>query len=163
MLPHVPIYNHARMIAFRITYKWKQFPRYWPFVRGIHGSPVVSLIKASDAELWCFFDLSLNKRLRRWWFETPSRSLWRQYNDLSLHGICCMCLLPCQDHPVFSCDQAALWMVFSVCPSVCHTFFTMFPSSYHHEILRSYCQWPKWCPCKRSEVKGQCHRGHNPT
>ena len=94
----------------------------------------------------------------------------------------------------FSCDQAALQMVFSVCPSgVCkevkytmdmknylrtqitlyeedkkeeasmrcsllhgswdqilqrcpsvhHTFLTMFPSSYHHEIFRSYYQWPK--------------------
>ena len=30
---------------------------------------------------------------------------------------------------VFSCDQAALWMVFSVRLSVCHTFLTMFPSS----------------------------------
>ena len=29
--------------------KWKQFPRYWPFGRGIHRSS-----KASDAELWCF-------------------------------------------------------------------------------------------------------------
>ena len=39
---------------------------------------------------------------------------------------------------IFSCDQAAIWLVQSVCPSVClsvrHTFFTMFPSSYHHEI-----------------------------
>ena len=26
----------------------------------------------------------------------------------------------------------------SVCLSVCHTFLTMFPSSYHHEIFRSY-------------------------
>ena len=42
----------------------------------------------------------------------------------------------------FSCDQAAIWLVQSVSPSVClsvclsdrHTFFTMFPSSYHHEI-----------------------------
>ena len=53
----------------------------------------------------------------------------------------------------------------SVCLSVCHTFLTMFPSSYHHEIFRSYYQWPKWRPCKRSrsEVKGQGHRGHNPT
>ena len=38
--------------------------------------------------------------------------------------------------------------VFSLrCPSVrlsvCHTFLTMFPSSYHHEIFRSYYQWPK--------------------
>ena len=73
----------------------------------------------------------------------------------------------------FSCDQAALQMVFSVCPSVrlsvCpsvrHTCLTMFPSSYHHEICRSHYQWQKWRPCKRSrsEVKGQGHRGHNPT
>ena len=34
--------------------KWKHFPRYWPFVRGIHRSTVNSLTKASDAELWCF-------------------------------------------------------------------------------------------------------------
>ena len=67
---------------------------------------------------------------------------------------------------VFSCDQAALQMVFSVCPSVrlsvCHTFFTMFPSSDHHE---SYYHGQKWCPCKRSrsEVKGQGHRGQHPT
>ena len=30
----------------------------------------------------------------------------------------------------------------SICPSVRHTFLTMFPSSYHHEIFRSYYQWP---------------------
>ena len=60
---------------------------------------------------------------------------------------------------LFSCDQAAIWLVQFVClsvrPSICHTFFTMFPSSYHHEIFRSYHQWQKWRPCKRSrsEVK----------
>ena len=41
----------------------------------------------------------------------------------------------------------------SVCLSVCHTFLTMFPSSYHHEIFRSYYQWQKWRPCKRSRSK----------
>ena len=51
--------------------------------------------------------------------------------------------LPClTDFRFFSCDQAALWMVFSVRLSVrlsvCHTFLTMLPSSYHHEIFRSY-------------------------
>ena len=70
---------------------------------------------------------------------------------------------------IFSCDQAALQMVFSVClsfrPSVHHTFLTMFPSSYHHEIFRSYYHWQRWRPCRRSrsEVKGQGHRGRNPT
>ena len=58
---------------------------------------------------------------------------------------------------IFSCDQAALWMVqfirLSVRPSVCHTFFTMFPSSYHHEIFSSDYQWQKWCKRSRSKVK----------
>ena len=55
---------------------------------------------------------------------------------------------------IFSCDQAALGTPLSVrpsvCLSVCHVFFTMFLSPYHHEIFRSYYQWQKWCPCKRS-------------
>ena len=37
---------------------------------------------------------------------------------------------------IFSCDQAALRTLLSVCLSVCHTFFTMFRLSYHHEIFR---------------------------
>ena len=31
--------------------KWKHFPRYWPFVRGIHRW--IPRTKASDAVLWC--------------------------------------------------------------------------------------------------------------
>ena len=62
---------------------------------------------------------------------------------------------------VFSCDQAAIWLVqsvrpsvrLSVCLSVPHTFFTMFPSSYHHEIFRSYYYGQTWCPYKRSRSK----------
>ena len=60
---------------------------------------------------------------------------------------------------LFSCDQAPLWMVMSVGqsirPSVCASVhhFTMFPSSYHQEIFKSYYQWQKWCPCKRSRSK----------
>ena len=59
----------------------------------------------------------------------------------------------------FSCDQAALWLVqsvsLSVRLSVRHTFFTMFPPSYHHGIFRSDYHGQKWCPCKwsRSKVK----------
>ena len=73
--------------------KWKHFPSYWPFVRGIHRSPVNSTHKAPvtrsfDAEL--FFDLHLIRRLskhsRGWWFETPPRSLWRQCNVHAIWG-----------------------------------------------------------------------------
>ena len=35
--------------------KWQHFPRYWPFVRGIHPSP----------ELSCYFYLRVNKRLSK--------------------------------------------------------------------------------------------------
>ena len=48
--------------------------------------------KASDAELWCFFDLRMSKRLsehsRGWWFETPSRPLWRHCNGYPVSIIC---------------------------------------------------------------------------
>ena len=113
-----------------------------------------------------FFDLRLNKWLSKqwwgWWFDMLPRSLWRHCNvphcacniihigqDINEFSINTWL-----DSHVFSCDQAALWMVFSVrlsvCPSVClsvclsvrHTFLTMFPSSYHHEIFRSYHQGP---------------------
>ena len=44
----------------------------------------IPLTKASDAELWCFFDLRLDKRSSKqswgWWFGTPSHSLWRHFN-----------------------------------------------------------------------------------
>ena len=44
--------------------------------------------KASDAELWCFFDLHPNKRLSKrwwgWWFETPSCPLCLYCNVINL-------------------------------------------------------------------------------
>ena len=49
------------------------------------------------------------------------------------------------------------WFSPSVRPSfrlsIRHTFLTMFPSAYHHEIFWSYYQWQKWRPCKRSRSK----------
>ena len=41
--------------------KWNHFPRYWPFVRGIHRSPVNSPHKTSDV----FFDLRLKQQLSK--------------------------------------------------------------------------------------------------
>ena len=49
--------------------KWKHFPRYWPFVREIHRSPVNSPYKGQWRESFViFFHLRLNKRLiKQWW------------------------------------------------------------------------------------------------
>ena len=68
--------------------KWKHFPRYWPFVSGIHRSPVDSPHKGQwRGALMFFLELHLNERLgkqsRRRWFETPSRSLLRHCNALA--------------------------------------------------------------------------------
>ena len=55
-----------------------------PLCGEITGPRWIPRTKASDTELWCFFDLCLNKWLNKqswgWWFETPSRQLWRHCN-----------------------------------------------------------------------------------
>ena len=77
MLPNNRIYNHLhisthqyydsllvcynvaaywltiRLLPNHVT-EWNYFLRNWPFMRGIHRSPVNSPTKASDAEFWCF-------------------------------------------------------------------------------------------------------------
>ena len=67
--------------------KWKHFPHYWPFVRGIHRSPVNSPHKgqwrgALMFSLICALNERLSKQSWGWWFETPSRSLWRHCNAM---------------------------------------------------------------------------------
>ena len=50
------------------------------------GHRWIPFTKASDTELDVFVDLRLNERLnkqsRGWWFETPSRPLWRHSNGI---------------------------------------------------------------------------------
>ena len=67
--------------------KWKHFPRYWPFVRGIHPYPVdssqkIQWCRAFMFSLICAWTKGLSKQSRRRWFETPSCSLWRHRNDM---------------------------------------------------------------------------------
>ena len=66
--------------------KWKHFPHYWPFVRGIHRSFPTQRPVTRSFDV--FFDLRLNKRLSKqswgWWLETLSCSLWRQSNEANV-------------------------------------------------------------------------------
>ena len=56
--------------------KWKPFPRYWPFVWGIHK--------------W------VGKQWWGWWFETPLCPLWRHYDERSAsHWFLCYWLACC--------------------------------------------------------------------
>ena len=62
------------------------FPRYWPFVQGIHRVPGEFRTQRPVTRSFdVFFDLRLNKPLSiqwGWWFQTLSRSLWRNSNVL---------------------------------------------------------------------------------
>ena len=73
LLTHVCIRECGNHWLHDDVIKWKHFPRYWPFVRGIHRSLI-----------WSFFDLRPNKWLSKqwcgWWFVTLSSPLWRHCN-----------------------------------------------------------------------------------
>ena len=80
---------------------WKHFPRYWPFVRGIHQSPVnPPAQRPVTGSFDVFFDLRLNKPLSKqslgWWFETLSRPLWCHCNGTF---ICWMLIVLPQRNP----------------------------------------------------------------
>ena len=86
IFPSVCILHHYRTIRKHLHddfVKWRHFPRYWSFVRGLHLLPVNSPHKdqwRGDLMISC-----LNKRLSKqswsWWFKTPSLSLWRYCNE----------------------------------------------------------------------------------
>ena len=66
--------------------KWKHCQRYWPFVQGIHRSPVNSPHKcqwrgALVFSLICARYKASSKQSWGWWFETPSSSLWPHCNE----------------------------------------------------------------------------------
>ena len=71
--------------------KWKHFPRYWPFVRGIHRSPVNSPHKGQRrgalmfSLIWAWINGWVNNG-GDGWFETPSRPLWRYCNVFHIKG-----------------------------------------------------------------------------
>ena len=65
--------------------KWKHFPRYWPFGRGIHRWPVNSPHKGQWRGALIFSLIyawikRLSKQSWGWWFEMPSRPLLRHCN-----------------------------------------------------------------------------------
>ena len=77
--------QHKLTVGHDDVIKWKHFLRYWPFVRGIHRSPVNSPHKGQwRGALMFSLICALNKRLSKqwwcWWFETPSCPLWRHCN-----------------------------------------------------------------------------------
>ena len=62
---------------------------YWPLVRGIHRSPVISPYRGQwRGALMFTFNKGLSKQPRCWWFETPTRSSWCHRNGFSSFIVC---------------------------------------------------------------------------
>ena len=75
--------------------EWKHFPRYWPFVREIHRSPVNSPHKGMWHRALMFsliYAWTNGKQSIHRWFETSSRSLWRHCNAYT-NWICVLVIL----------------------------------------------------------------------
>ena len=71
--------------------KGKTFPRYWPFVLGIHRSPMDSPDKG-QLHRGIMFSLMCartngSKHTRYRWFEAPWLSLWRHCNDFNHQAV----------------------------------------------------------------------------
>ena len=82
--------------------KWKHFPRYWSFVRGIHRSPVNSSLKgqwrgALMFSLICVWINGVSIQSWGWWFETLSCPSWRHCNGPSFINRNCeiQCIINC--------------------------------------------------------------------
>ena len=79
-------YKHFRWRKFIWKHddviKWKHFPRYWPFVRGIHRSPVNSPHNGQWRGALMFSLICTWIDGWGWWFETLSHPLWRHSNEV---------------------------------------------------------------------------------
>ena len=61
--------------------KWKHLSHYWPFVRGIHRSPLNSQHKGQWRRALIFSLICAWINGWVWWFQTPSRSLCRHCSE----------------------------------------------------------------------------------
>ena len=88
----IMILAHSKMMRANASWRKQLHPERWNIMMTSSSGNIFRVTghlcgeftgdtKASDAELWCFFDLRLNKRLSKqrwgWLFETPPWSLWR--------------------------------------------------------------------------------------
>ena len=87
-LPQVCRSQRPRSLSLKKSHdaviKWKHFPRYWPFVRGNHRSPMNFPHNGPWRGALVFSLICSWINGKQWsgsWFETPSRPLWRHCND----------------------------------------------------------------------------------
>ena len=108
--------SSATNIHFIASWRRHQMETFSAFLSLCEGnSPVTSEIPSQRSvtrSFDVFFDLCLNKRLRnrsrRWWFETPSRPLWRHCNGVRS-------ISTKQDVSFGSLHSASFWRIANIC------------------------------------------------
>ena len=104
---------NSELIRIIITHddftRWKHFPCYWPFVGGIHRSPVNYPHKGHWRGAWVFSLICAwtdSKQWGRWWFETLVRSLGRHCNAT----VVCWCRqCGCVQRLILTAGRCACW------------------------------------------------------
>ena len=86
-----------------------------------------------------FFDLRLNKRLSKqswgWWFEAPSRSLWRNCNDISYESLKQLRFEPkCSQIGSHIIAKGSLWMFLKYQPHLLRSCQRHICMTYHSYI-----------------------------
>ena len=80
-LSHHIMWCHEAFHRHDDVIKWKHSPHHWPLREEFPGHRWILLTEPVTRSFDVFFHPRLNKRLIKqswgWWFETPSRSLWR--------------------------------------------------------------------------------------
>ena len=111
--------------------KWKHFSRHWPFVRGIHRSPVNLCMNQQ-----------LSKQWKRRWFETPSRPLRRHSKGPSWQQVI-ICLGMTHRHYNTCVITQVTWLLPQNLSHVSHykTWY-MFSSEFHISPVSDYAHTP---------------------
>ena len=125
MLSKLVLFQHSSLNHEDVI-KWKHVPSYWPSVRGIHRSPVNSPHKgqwrrALMFSVICAFNKRLSKQWWHWWFERPSRLLWRHCNmkqityhiiNIPLIVMTARVQFPTRIHelPFWHCNDNIIWL-----------------------------------------------------
>ena len=122
----------AAMLHLKKLFKEMIVQFHW-FRRGYKPPPETVLIKLYITCLW-HHEATMSQSV----YEAIGHTTAFQLHEIRRYGVS---LDEDKWGSIFSCDQAALWMVQSVCPSVCHTFLTLFPSSYHHNSNWIHIWW----------------------
>ena len=120
--------------------KWKQFPRYWPFVRGIHRSPVNSPHKGQwrGALVFSLICVWINGWVNN--REAGDLRRYRVHYDVTVMSQLWYSLIPILARLQWTYPAKLLWWYVNV-SLLMRMFFRKYPHQYHKFHKNNKCTW----------------------